>query len=137
MSITAQGLRDAEARGSAEDDGRETTVDLLADTRWFVQEQLNDGIFCLRFPTFADTYTAMKKLTSPGVVLLGDKVPQVEFSAKSLSFVSSHVEGVEVEDETSGGIYVDFLLPERSAKYLDARDTPLSIDGIPSRKMYA
>ncbi|KAF4686062.1 hypothetical protein FOZ60_005675 [Perkinsus olseni] len=135
--LRLEGLRDAEARGSAEDDGRETTVDLLADTRWFVQEQLNDGIFCLRFPTFADTYTAMKKLTSPGVVLLGDKVPQVEFSAKSLSFVSSHVEGVEVGDEMSGGIYIDFLLPERSAKYLDARDTPLSIDGIPSREMYA
>ncbi|EER16858.1 hypothetical protein Pmar_PMAR004710 [Perkinsus marinus ATCC 50983] len=84
--LKLKALRDAEALGGSGGHEGETTVDVLSDTRWFVQEQLNDGIICLRFPTFADTYAAMKKLTSPGVVLLGDKVPQVEFCAKSLRF---------------------------------------------------
>ncbi|KAF4664924.1 hypothetical protein FOL47_004877 [Perkinsus chesapeaki] len=136
-ALRLESVRKLEAlEGSLKSDN-DATVETLTSTRWFVQDQLNDGIFCLRFPTFADTYTAMKRLTQPGVVLLGDKIPQVEFSAKSLSFVASHVEGVNVGDGISGGIYVDFLLPERSAKYTNAGDTPLSIDGIPSIQMHA
>ncbi|EER04021.1 hypothetical protein Pmar_PMAR005733, partial [Perkinsus marinus ATCC 50983] len=40
-------LRDAEALGGSGGHEGETTVDVLSDTRWFVQEQLNGGIICL------------------------------------------------------------------------------------------
>eukprot|EP00392_Amoebophrya_sp_AT5.2_P011360 g11437.t1 len=151
-----------------------TEVDLdiheIIGNKRYLSEHHNDGVFALRFPSYAQARLAKALLTD---FTIGDRAASVDFSPRRRHFVQFDAEGrpfrslwdedhvaakERVEDENSNsngssrwacgataeavadggqrslscprsreilpGRFVDFMTPEQSAVYADARDNP-------------